>query len=157
MTDDLTFEPARVVLHAGDTVEWKNTSSMPHTVTADARRAAEGKKVVLPPGAAPFDSGRIAPGSSYRHTFTVPGTYKYICIPHAVVGMAGEVMVKPRHSASSHPLAEAPAQPRHDAMQRHHERDADKTSGWPSGLAGSLSGGWGSFIRRRPTSRSRSW
>jgi plastocyanin len=66
MTDNLRFKPARVVAYAGDTVEWQNTSSLPHTVTADARRATEGKEVVLPPGAAPFDSGLIAPGGSYR-------------------------------------------------------------------------------------------
>jgi plastocyanin len=96
MTDELKFKPAKIVVHVGDTVEWQNTSSLPHTVTADAQRAAEGKQVVLPAGAAPFDSKTIAPGGSYRHTFTVPGTYKYICVPHAALGMTGEVIVKPR-------------------------------------------------------------
>ena len=72
MTDGLRFKPTRVVVHAGDTVEWQNKSSLPHTVTADARRAAEGKEVILPPGAEPFDSGEIAAGGTYRHTFTVP-------------------------------------------------------------------------------------
>jgi plastocyanin len=47
---------AQIVIHVGDTVEWRNPSSVPHTVTADARRAAYGKEVVLPPGAVPFDS-----------------------------------------------------------------------------------------------------
>jgi plastocyanin len=129
MTDDLTFEPARVVVHAGDTVEWQNPSGVPHTVTADARRAAEGKEVVLPPGAAPFDSGPIAPGGSYRHTFTVPGTYKYICVPHAASGMAGEVIIQPRHAASPRPPAESPEQPRHDT---------ETAGGQPSGLAGKV-------------------
>jgi plastocyanin len=138
MTDDFTFEPARVVVHAGDTVEWQNASSLPHTVTADARRAAEGKEVVLPPGAAPFDSGTIAPGGSYRHTFTVPGTYKYICVPHRAFGMAGEVIVQPRPAASPHAHAEAPEQPRHKAMEPHPENDTEKDGGWPSGLAGEI-------------------
>jgi plastocyanin len=138
MTDDLTFEPARVAAHAGDTVEWKNTSSLPHTVTADARRAAEGKEVVLPPGAAPFDSGKIAPGGSYRHTFTVPGTYKYICVPHAAFGMAGEVVVQPRPAASPRPPVEAPEQPRRVAVGQHDERGTEVTGGWPSGLAGEV-------------------
>jgi plastocyanin len=52
MTDELRFKPARVVVHAGDTVEWQNTSSVPHPVTANARRVAEGKEVLLPSGAA---------------------------------------------------------------------------------------------------------
>jgi plastocyanin len=138
MTDDLTFEPARVVLHAGDTVEWQNSSSQQHTVTADARRAAEGKQVVLPAGAAPFNSGLIAPGSSYRHTFTVPGTYKYICVPHAVLGMVGEVIVKPRPAASPGPHAEAPGPPRHEGVDRSGEHATESAGGWPGGLPGEV-------------------
>src|SRR5262249_34989892 len=121
MTDDLTFDPARVVVHAGDTVEWQNTSSMPHTVTADARRAAEGMQVLLPPGAGPVDSGTSAPRGSYRHTFSVPGTYKYICAPHADFGMAGEVIVQPRPAASPQPHAKAPEQTRHETVARRPE------------------------------------
>jgi plastocyanin len=136
MTDDLTFEPARFIVQAGDTVEWKNTSGQAHTVTADARRAAEGKDVVLPPGAAPFDSGRIAPGSSYRHTFTAPGTYRYICVPHADFGMTGELVVRPRPVASPRVHAETPEQPPHEVTARGHERDTEKAAGWPGGLAG---------------------
>ena len=138
MTDDLTFDPARVVVHTGDTVEWQNTSSMPHTVTADAGRAAEGKEVVLPPGATPFDSGKIAAGGSYRHTFTMPGTYKYICVPHAAFGMAGEVIVQSQPNAPPHPNTEAPEQPPPEAMEHHNEHDTEKASGWPSGLTGEV-------------------
>jgi plastocyanin len=138
MTDGLRFKPARVVIHAGDTVEWKNTSTAAHTVTADARRAAEGKEVVLPAGAAPFDSGTVTPGSSYRHTFTVPGTYKYICVPHADLGMIGEVSVQPGPAASSHPHAETPQQPPQEAIEPQPERDVENAGGWPSGLAGEM-------------------
>jgi uncharacterized membrane protein len=111
---------------------------VPHTVTADARRAAKGKEVVLPPGAAPFDSGEIAAGGSFRHTFTVPGTYKYICVPHAEFGMVGEVIVQPRSAASSHPYTEATQQPRSEAMEHHDEGDKQKAGGWPGGLAGEI-------------------
>jgi plastocyanin len=138
MTDELTFEPARVVVHADDTIEWKNTSSVPHTVTADARRAAEGKQVVLPRGAAPFDSGIVKPGGSYRHTFSVPGSYKYICIPHAAFGMMGEVIVQPPPAASAPPHANEPEQPGHEDTERRSEQDAEKPGAWPSGLAGEL-------------------
>src|SRR6516225_2488374 len=126
MTDGLRFKPTRVVVHAGDTVEWQNKSSLPHTVTADARRAAEGKEVILPPGAEPFDSGEIAAGGSYRHTFSVPGTYKYICVPHAAFGMAGEVVVQPRPTAPPRPRAEVSAQPRQEAVEHHDERDTER-------------------------------
>jgi plastocyanin len=138
MTDDLTFEPARVVVHAGDTVEWQNTSSVPHTITADARRAAEGKEVILPPGATPFNSGVIAPGGSYRHAFTVPGTYKYICVPHADFGMTGELMVQPRPATSPHPHAEAPGQLGNETMEHHDEHETKEARGWPGGLAGEI-------------------
>jgi plastocyanin len=137
MTDNLKFEPARVVVHAGDAVEWQNKSSVPHTVTADARRAAEGKEVVLPPKAAPFDSRSIAPGGSYRHTFTVPGTYKYICVPHADLGMTGEVIVQPRSAAPPHSHAKA-SELTHEAMERHQEPGTAEAGGWPSGLAGEV-------------------
>jgi plastocyanin len=130
MTDSLRFEPDRVVVHAGDTVEWQNSSSQPHTVTADAQRAALGKEVVLPSGATPFDSGKIEPGDTYRHTFTVPGTYKYICVPHVDFGMVGEVVVQPPPTGSSPPHAEAPEEPPKDAKE--------EAGGWPSGLAGEI-------------------
>jgi plastocyanin len=119
MTDGLKFKPARITIHAGDTVKWQNTSSFVHTVTADAHRAPEGTKVVLPSGAGPFDSGNIKPGDSYRHTFTMPGTYKYICVPHAELGMTGEVIVEPRAATTAHPHTEAPPQPPHEAMEDH--------------------------------------
>jgi uncharacterized membrane protein len=126
------------MVHAGDTVEWRNSSILPHTVTADARRAAEGKEVVLPHGAEPFDSRTIAPGGSYRHTFTVPGTYKYICVPHAAFGMAGEVIVQPRSTASPSPHTEAREQLRPEATKHHDEHDKEKADGWPGGLAGKV-------------------
>src|SRR3546814_9366595 len=34
-----SYDPAEVTVRAGDTVEWRNTSPMRHTVTADAAKA----------------------------------------------------------------------------------------------------------------------
>jgi plastocyanin len=59
MTDGLRFKPARLVVHAGDSVEWMNTSSVPHTVTADARRAAKGNTRVLAVVLHPRDARQI--------------------------------------------------------------------------------------------------
>lgn len=89
-----SFEPATVRIQAGETIEWRNKSLFTHTVTAEPARDAE--HIVLPPGAAPFDSGRIAAGQIYRRTFTEPGTYRYICVPHIDFGMTGDVIVAPR-------------------------------------------------------------
>ncbi len=94
MTDGLKFAPFKVTVHAGDTVEWRSESVLVHTVTADPDLAARQKDVHLPEGAKPFDSGNIDPGGTYRHTFPVPGTYRYFCIPHETAGMIGEVVVE---------------------------------------------------------------
>jgi plastocyanin len=98
MTNDLEFVPKKVTIRVGDTIEWKNPSKLVHTVTADPDKARDKSDVKLPEGAKPFNSGRIQPGGTYRHTFTVPGQYKYFCIPHERAGMIAEVEVKPATS-----------------------------------------------------------
>ncbi|HET8728670.1 MAG TPA: plastocyanin/azurin family copper-binding protein [Alphaproteobacteria bacterium] len=90
-----SFEPAEVAVRAGETVEWRNTSPTRHTVTADPAKADDPADVALPAGAEPFDSGRIPPGETYRRRFTVPGTYRYFCIPHEDMGMVATVIVEP--------------------------------------------------------------
>lgn len=93
LTDELKFTPSKVTVKAGDTVQWKNVSVLVHTVTDDAKLAAKTADYALPKGAKPFNSGNIAPKGNYEHTFTVPGTYKYYCIPHEATGMVAEVAV----------------------------------------------------------------
>ena len=41
-----------------------------------------------------FDSGFIPPGGDYSYTFTVPGRYRYFCLPHEKAGMVGVIVVK---------------------------------------------------------------
>ena len=82
ITDGLRFKPARLVVHAGDTVEWHDIrSNLPDTVTADARLLRKARKLSCLPEAAPFDSGKIAPVAAHRHTFTEPGTYNTSASP----------------------------------------------------------------------------
>ena len=57
--------------------------------------AGDAKDVSLPAVGEPFDSGKIKPGGSDSHAFTVPGTYKYVCLPHEDMGMLGQIIVKP--------------------------------------------------------------
>lgn len=95
MTNSLRFTPDALRIPRGGTVEWRNRSAMPHTVTADPNKAAQRHDVELPKGAEAFDSGTILPGSTYRHTFTVPGRYRYVCLLHELAGMRGEVEVTP--------------------------------------------------------------
>src|SRR5690349_19949571 len=56
-----SFSQPTVTIHAGQTVEWRNTSILTHTVSADP---------------AAFDSGNVAAGEIYLHRFDAPGTYR---------------------------------------------------------------------------------
>ena len=96
MTNALDYEPATVTIRAGQTVLWRNTSDLVHTVTADDELATDDDHVRLPEGAEPFGSGRMEPGATYRRTFAVPGRYTYFCIPHEASGMIGHIVVEPR-------------------------------------------------------------
>jgi plastocyanin len=95
MTPGLTFSPREITILEGDVVMWKNSSKDIHTVSADPTRALKKETVTLPPRAKPFHSGEIAPGKTWRMSFSVPGTYKYVCTLHEDHGMTGTVIVKP--------------------------------------------------------------
>jgi plastocyanin len=75
---EFKFEPATVTVHQGDTVEWKNDDSVPHTATAD--------------GQAAFDSGSIQTGATWRYVAGTKGTYNYTCTFHPT--MKGELIVQ---------------------------------------------------------------
>ena len=62
-----TFSPAHVEVVRGDTVRWLNGSGEAHDV-----QAAGGA----------FDSGPLAPGREYAHTFAEPATVPYFCALH---------------------------------------------------------------------------
>ncbi len=49
--------------------------------------------VVVPAGAEAFASGDIPPGETFAHKFTVPGTYRYICLKHQGENMTGTIIV----------------------------------------------------------------
>jgi plastocyanin len=94
MTDDDVFKPASVTIAVGTTVRWTNASKDEHTVTDDAKVAADAKDVALPSGARPFNSGKIKPGGTFVQKFDIPGTYRYVCEPHEEMDMKGTIVVK---------------------------------------------------------------
>lgn len=96
MTDALRYVPETLEIYVGQTVVWRNTTNLPHTVTAHPERVRDPALVALPEGAEPFDSGDMFAGDVFRHTFTVAGEYDYICIPHELAGMVGKVVVRAR-------------------------------------------------------------
>src|SRR3954471_6582646 len=85
MNDANQFVPVSLTVPLGTTVTWRNVGQVTHTVTADTTKAIRPADVSLPSGAQPWDSGDVAAGQSFSHTFDVPGTYRYVCIPHEVI------------------------------------------------------------------------
>ncbi len=80
-----TFNPSTLTIAAGTQVTWQN-GSVTHTVTS-----ATGSGDV-------YNSGNIASGGTYQHTFATAGTYPYYCQIHGVngtppTGMAGTITV----------------------------------------------------------------
>jgi plastocyanin len=88
------FIPMTVTIQKGDTVEWINNAASLHSVTTNPAVAQDPKDVSAPKDAKPFDSGFMPPGAKWSYTFTVPGAYKYLCLPHEKDKMTGVVVVK---------------------------------------------------------------
>lgn len=75
---NFAFHPASLTIKHETTVVWINQDSVAHTVTAN-----DGS----------FDSGAIAPGKIFRHTFLTEGvTVRYHCTIHP--SMMGRVIVQ---------------------------------------------------------------
>jgi plastocyanin len=87
------FVPATVTVRLGDTVSWTNPGLITHTVTFDPAQAENKENVTLPAGAAPFASSDMEEDATFSHTFTVKGTYKYVCKYHEAMGMVGTIIV----------------------------------------------------------------
>lgn len=107
MTEQMRFTPANLTVQIGDTVEWRKTSGMVHTVSADPQLAAQPNHVALPAGAMPFSSGDLPPQGRFRYTFGIPGVYRYVCIHYETAGMIGTVVVKRNAKESLSQLARA--------------------------------------------------
>jgi len=73
---DNAYDPTAVTIAVGDSVIWRNSGQVAHTVTSEVRI---------------FDSGSIAAGNSYELIFRTPGTYYYYCTIHPQ--MRGRVVV----------------------------------------------------------------
>jgi plastocyanin len=76
------FIPSTLTIQVGDTVNWVNTDTMPHTVTSGPEGSPSGL----------FDSGSLNPGALFSFTFTQAGTFPYYCDFHS--GMTAEVIVQ---------------------------------------------------------------
>lgn len=76
--DASRFTPEALTIRAGDTVVWVNRDLFPHTATDSGNQG--------------FDSGSLAPGASWKHTFTARGPVSYLCLFHPT--MKGRLTVR---------------------------------------------------------------
>ena len=81
-TTNECWTPSSVTINAGDTVEWTNSDTAAHTVTA-------GLPATGPSGV--FDSSLVLGGTQYSFTFEEAGDYDYFCMVHP--WMVGNVQV----------------------------------------------------------------
>jgi plastocyanin len=79
---DFAYSPATLTVKAGTTVTWTNYDNAPHDVVAKQSS----------PNAP--DSNLLSKGESFSFTFNQPGTYEYLCTPHASF-MQATVIVTP--------------------------------------------------------------
>jgi plastocyanin len=63
----LAYIPQTLTVSIGTTVTWTNNDSVTHTVTSDDNL---------------FDSGNLAKGATFSHTFEQKGTFNYHCTIH---------------------------------------------------------------------------
>ena len=80
--ETMVFSPSVIKVDVGDTVFWKATDP--------GHNVAFMMKGGVPDGVDAFKS-KI--GKDTEYTFTIPGIYAYICVPHKSMGMIGFVIV----------------------------------------------------------------
>ena len=87
---DFSFSPQTVTIKVGSTVQWTNTGSVAHTVTADDGSYASGQ-LASPSGGGAYGGGSA--GGSYSQVFGAAGTFTYHCSNHSY--MTGTITVTP--------------------------------------------------------------
>lgn len=82
-----TFSPADITINAGDSIHWQLASM--HDVVEVTQQTWNANSNAAKAGgfSTPFGGGTV--------TFDTPGTYYYVCSPHASLGMKGKITVKP--------------------------------------------------------------
>ena len=83
------FSPSTMSVFVGDTVRYVWVSGN-HTTTCDA---SQDPNTSLPAGAATWDAAIKSSAQTFNYRVTVPGTYNYVCLPHAP-SMAGSFVAQ---------------------------------------------------------------
>lgn len=77
---DYSFMPKTLKVAPGDSVTWAFSGTSEHTSTSEKGQAES------------WSSGLQSAGGTYSHTFTKPGRYQYLCLPHRF-SMKGTIQV----------------------------------------------------------------
>jgi plastocyanin len=95
------FDPASVTIKAGDEVKWVVVSGAPHNVSFDENGVPAGAVPVLQKAMTRQQAKLVGPlmlntGDAYTVSFAgaPAGTYRYYCLPHQSVNMAGTITVQ---------------------------------------------------------------
>jgi plastocyanin len=91
----LQFQPKKLTIKAGDTIEWVNNKVPPHNVVFDSSKNPNKDKAL----AASLSHTKLLlnPGQKVTTTFAADapaGTYVYYCQPHRGAGMTGTIIVQ---------------------------------------------------------------
>jgi plastocyanin len=76
---DIKFNPHDITVKKGTTITWKNNDQVQHTVV---KRGGPG----------PTFNGSVAPGQTFKQTFTTAGKIPYVCTIHP--GQTGTITVQ---------------------------------------------------------------
>ncbi len=76
--EDFEFNPEVVTVNVGDTILWFWEEGF-HTTTSTN----------IPAEAAPWDEPISSSSPFFQYVVTFPGSYDYVCTPHASMGMVG--------------------------------------------------------------------
>jgi plastocyanin len=91
----LAFEPAKITIKAGDTIQWVNNKVPPHNVVFDgAKNAAKSADFAK---ALSHKQLMMNPGQVIETTFPADapaGEYTFYCEPHRGAGMVGKIIVE---------------------------------------------------------------
>lgn len=91
----LVFDPAKLTIQPGDTVDWVNNKVPPHNVVFDAAKNPN-KSADLAKDMS-HKQLLMTPGQEVKTTFpedAPEGDYTYYCEPHRGAGMIGTISVK---------------------------------------------------------------
>ncbi|MEI6445763.1 MAG: plastocyanin [Nostocales cyanobacterium ELA583] len=91
----LAFEPKKLTVKPGDTIEWKNNKVPPHNVVFDAKKNPT-KDAVL---AKSLSHKKLLMSPGQTQTTVIPtdapaGEYTFYCEPHRGAGMVGILTVE---------------------------------------------------------------